>query len=139
VVFHGAGWMEGGLHASYEKMVIDADLLAMMGRFLEPVTIDTASMAVDTIAEVGPAGHFFGVQHTQDRYRDAFYAPMVSDWRNYESWQEAGSPTAVDHAQRIQRILLDVYEPPVLDPDRLAELTEFVDRRVSEGGIATDF
>ena len=95
IVMHGAGWLEGGLRASYEKMVIDADLLQMVAAFLDPIIVDDASLAVEAIAEVGPGGHFFGVQHTQDRFRDAFFAPMVSDWRNFESWEEAGSPTAL--------------------------------------------
>jgi trimethylamine--corrinoid protein Co-methyltransferase len=139
VVYHGAGWVEGGLHASLEKMVIGADPISMVSTFLEPIIVDDATMAVEAIAEVGPAGHFFGVQHTQDRYRDAFYAPMVSDWRNYESCEEAGSPTALDHAERIQQQLIASYEPPPLPDDRRAELDDFVARRVAEGGVATDF
>lgn len=139
VVFHGAGWMEGGLRASFEKMVIDADLLQMVATFLDPLIVDDASLAVEAIAEVGPGGHFFGVQHTQDRYRDAFFQPMVSDWRNYETWEEAGSPTALDHAARLAKQLLAAYEPPPIDPAVVAELDEFVARRVAEGGVATDF
>ena len=138
-VMHGAGWLEGGLRASFEKMVIDADLLQMMAAVLDPLIVDDATLAVDAIAEVGPGGHFFGVQHTQDRYRDAFFAPMVSDWRNFESWQDAGSPTALDHAARLVRELLDAYETPALPPEAAQELDDFVARRVAEGGVATDF
>ncbi len=139
MVYHGAGWMEGGLHASPEKMVIDADLLQMVATFLQPLIVDDATMAVEAIAEVGPGGHFFGTQHTQDRYRDAFYRPMISDWRNYESWEEAGSPTSYDHSERIVGDLLATYQQPVLDDGVRAELDEFVDRRIAEGGVATDF
>lgn len=139
LVFHGAGWLEGGLRASYEKMVIDADLLHMVAAFLDPLVVDDASLAVDAIAEVGPGGHFFGVQHTQDRFRDAFFAPLVSDWRNFESWQDAGSPTALDHASRLSGELRATYAQPPLDPDALAELDDFVARRVAEGGVPTDF
>jgi trimethylamine--corrinoid protein Co-methyltransferase len=139
LVMHGAGWMEGGLRASYEKMVIDADVLQMVSSFLEPIVVDDASLAVEAIAEVGPGGHFFGVQHTQDRFRDAFFAPMVSDWRNFEAWEEAGSPRADQHASRLVRELLDAYEQPALPPEVAAELDEFVARRVAEGGVRTDF
>ncbi len=55
-LMHGAGWMEGGLHASYEKMAIDADLLHMVARALQPIIVDDATLAVEAIAEVGPAG-----------------------------------------------------------------------------------
>ena len=139
LVMHGAGWMEGGLRASYEKMVIDADLLQMVATFLDPIIVDDASLAVETIAEVGPGGHYFGTQHTQDRFRDAFFAPMVSDWRNFESWEEAGSPSADSHASRLARELLDGYQQPAMAPDTAAELEEFVARRVAEGGVKTDF
>ncbi len=139
LVFHGAGWLEGGLRASFEKMVIDADLLQMVAKFLQPLVVDDATLALDAIAEVGPGGHFFGTQHTQDRYRSAFFAPMISDWRNFETWEEAGSPTADQKAAALVPTLLDEYQKPPMDDAILAELTEFVARRVSEGGVATDF
>jgi trimethylamine--corrinoid protein Co-methyltransferase len=138
-LMHGAGWMEGGLHASLEKMLLDADLLQMVAKMLEPVVVDSDTLAVDTIEEVGPGGHFFGTAHTQARFRDAFYRPILSDWRNYESWEEAGSPTADQRAKRLVGQLLDAYEAPAMDPDVKAELRAFVDRRVAEGGVATDF
>ena len=127
------------MHASVEKMVVDADLLQMVAAFLDPVIVDDATMAVEVIAEVGPGGHFFGVQHTQDRYRDAFFRPLISDWRNYETWEEAGSPTSLDHAERVAAEMLARYEQPVLDDAVREELDEFVARRIAEGGIETDF
>ncbi len=138
-VMHGAGWMEGGLHASYEKMVIDADLLHMVSKFLEPLDVSDDALAVDAIAGVGPAGHFFGEAHTQARYETEFYGPMVSDWRNWESWTEAGQPDARTRANAIARDILANYQPPPIDDSIKAELRDFVDRRVSEGGVETDF
>jgi trimethylamine---corrinoid protein Co-methyltransferase len=138
-MMHGAGWMAGGLHASYEKMVIDAELLQMVSAFLDGIPVDDDSLAISAIGEVGPGGHFFGVGHTQARFRNAFHHPMISDWRNYETWEEAGRPEAPSKAQRIVRELLDAYEPPALDDARREELEAFVARRVSEGGVPTDF
>ena len=92
LVMHAAGWMEGGLQASFEKMVLDADLLDMVAEFVKPVAVDDDELALDAMREVGPGGHFFGCAHTQARYRTAFFAPMISDWRNYETWREAGAP-----------------------------------------------
>ncbi len=138
-MMHGAGWMEGGLHASLEKMLLDADLLQMVAKMLEPVVVDTDTLAVSTIEEVGPGGHFFGTQHTQDRFRDAFYRPILSDWRNYESWDEAGRPTADQKAHRLVDQYLAAYQEPTMDPATKAELRAFVDRRIAEGGVPTDF
>ncbi len=139
IVFHGAGWMEGGLHASFEKMVLDADLISMVGRFLQPLSTEAADLAVETIREVGPGGHFFGSAQTQAGFRTAFFKPMVSDWSNHESWIEAGSPTALDHAERLVDELLDGYEAPVLDQTVRDQLEDFVAHRVAEGGVFTDF
>jgi trimethylamine--corrinoid protein Co-methyltransferase len=139
LLMHGAGWMEGGLQASFEKMVLDADLLGMVAAFLRPVGVDRDELALDAIREVGPAGHFFGCAHTQARYRGAFFAPMISDWRNHESWREAGSPTAYDAAERICRERLAAYAEPPIDPAIREELAAFVARRKAEGGVRTDF
>ncbi|MGB5950908.1 MAG: trimethylamine methyltransferase family protein [Ornithinimicrobium sp.] len=139
LVMHGAGWMEGGLRASYEKMILDADLIQMVSVYLDPIVVDDASLAVEAIAEVGPGGHFFGVQHTQDRFRDAFYSPMISDWRNFESWEEAGSPTSEQHATRLVKEFLETYTQPAIDAAVLEEIDDFVARRVAEGGVVTDF
>jgi trimethylamine--corrinoid protein Co-methyltransferase len=139
LLMHGAGWMEGGLHASFEKMVLDADLLGMVAEFLRPVVVNDAELALDAIREVGPGGHFFGAAHTMARYRNAFYAPMISDWRNYETWNEAGRPDAYDAANRLYKKTLESYAQPAMDPARLEELTAFVARRKAEGGVPTDF
>ena len=138
-VMHGAGWMEGGLHASPEKMVIDGDLLHMVSNFLAPVVVDPDTLALDAIAEVGPGGHFFGGEHTQARYQTEFYSPMVSDWRNWESWTEAGAPDALERAEAVVAEILDAYTEPEMDSSIRTELRDFVDRRTAEGGVATDF
>ena len=136
---HAAGWMEGGLQASFEKMVLDADLLDMVASFLEPFRVDEAELALDAMREVGPGGHYFGAEHTQSRYKTAFFAPMVSDWRNYEAWSAAGSPTAGDHLHRLYKEKLALYEAPPMDPAVREELDAFVARRKEEGGVPTDF
>ncbi|HEY4925411.1 MAG TPA: trimethylamine methyltransferase family protein [Roseiarcus sp.] len=139
MVMHGAGWMEGGLQASFEKMALDADLLGMVADFLRPVATDEGELAIEAMREVGPGGHFFGAAHTQTRYRNAFFAPMISDWRNYESWREAGSPTAYDSAHRLYKERLEHFVAPPIEPERLEALQAFVARRKAEGGAPTDF
>jgi trimethylamine--corrinoid protein Co-methyltransferase len=139
LLMHGAGWMEGGLHASYEKMILDAELLGMVEAFLEPIVVDTDTLGFEAMQEVGPGGHFFGAAHTQSRFRTAFHKPILSDWRNYETWQEAGSPEVPERANRIWKALLTEYEPPPMDPAIREELDAFVARRVADGGVPTDY
>ncbi|WP_048647928.1 trimethylamine methyltransferase family protein [Nitratireductor soli] len=139
LIKHAAGWLEGGLCCSYEKMMLDIDLLQMMAEFLTPLDLSEDALGVEAIREVGPGGHFFGSPHTQARYKTAFYAPIISDWRNYESWAQAGSPTSIDHANRLWKERLAMYEPPPMDEAIREELDAFVERRIREGGAPTDF
>jgi trimethylamine--corrinoid protein Co-methyltransferase len=136
IVLHGAGWLEGGLSASYEKFILDIEMLQMMAECLQPVNASTDEIGVDAIAEVSPGGHFFASNHTMQRYRTAFYAPLVSDWRNFGSWQEAGSRTASQRATDIWHATLQGFTAPGLDPAVEEELAAFVARRRAEGGAA---
>jgi len=136
---HAAGWLEGGLRASFEKMVLDVDLLQMVTKYLEPLDLSEDALGFDAIKDVGPGGHFFGTPHTQSRYTDAFYSPIISDWRNFESWEEAGSPTAMEKANKLYKLALADYEQPYLQEDRKEELDAFVAKRVEQGGVKTDF
>ena len=139
VIKHAAGWMEGGLVASYEKLVLDVDLLQMVSQFLDPVIVDNDTFGFDSIVEAGVGGHFFGTAHTQERYRDAFYSPLISDWRNFESWQEGGSPQAWQKANQLWKQALDEYEEPPIETAIVDELDGFIAKRVEEGGVDVDF
>jgi len=139
ILKHGAGWMEGGLCCSYEKTILDIDLLQMVESFLEPLDFSSDSLALHAIEDVGPGGHFFATDHTQQRYKDAFYSPILSDWRNFESWQEAGEPTAFQKANKVWKERLSTYEAPALDMSVREELDSFIAKRKSEGGVSTDF
>ena len=141
MVFHAAGWLEGGLIASPEKFLMDCEVLQHIQRYFEPDLIATTpdDIAVDAIAEVGGEGHFFGLQHTQDRYTTAFYQPFLSDWRNFEAWEVAGGVWTAERAHGVFKEILGSFEPPPMDASIREELAAFVDRRKAEGGAPTDF
>ncbi|MFP6728877.1 MAG: trimethylamine methyltransferase family protein [Alphaproteobacteria bacterium] len=134
MVHHAAGWLEGGLTGSFEKMIVDAEMLQMMAEFLRPIEVDEETLAFEAVAEVGPGGHFFGAKHTLERYETAFYQPLVSDWRNFEAWEEGGGLTATQRANGIWKGLLDDYEPPEIDESTIEELNAFVDNRKRQIG-----
>ena len=141
MVYHAAGWLEGGLIASPEKFIMDCEVLQMIQRYFEEATFATTEddLAFDAIKEVGPNGHYFGVQHTQDRYQNAFYAPICSDWRNYEAWQIDGSVWTQERAHRIYKQIIAEFEAPEMNGDHQEELRQFVAKRKQEGGAPTDF
>jgi trimethylamine---corrinoid protein Co-methyltransferase len=140
-VYHAAGWLEGGLIASPEKFVMDCEILQMIQRYFETATFATTEddIAFDAIKEVGPSGHYFGCQHTQDRYTKAFYAPIASDWRNFEAWELDGAVWTPERAHRIYKSILNEFEAPPMDAGHKEALMDFVARRKSEGGAPTDF
>ncbi len=141
MVYHAAGWLEGGLIASPEKFIIDCEMLQQIQRYMEPEICATGEdeIALPTIEQVGSTGHFFGTEHTQERYTSAFYQPFLSDWRNFEAWKEAGGVWTAQRAHTLYQNILQAYEPPPMDEDIAETLAQFVKRRKSEGGAPTDF
>jgi trimethylamine--corrinoid protein Co-methyltransferase len=132
LLYQGAGWLEGGLTASFEKLILDAEMLQQIAEVLAPVEVSDDTLGLDAIAEVGPGGHFFGTAHTLARYETAFYRPMLSDGRTFEAWHEDGARTVTERANAAWKRLLAEYQPPPLPPDRAEALDAFVERRKRE-------
>ncbi len=132
VMMHAGGWLEGGLVCSFEKLILDAEILQMLAAFLDPVTINRKETGISAIRDVGAGGHFFASEHTLERYKTAFYEPMLSDWRNFETWQEDGAKTAEVRANEIWKQLLNDYQKPPIDPAIEEELNEYMTKRKFE-------
>ena len=134
MMVHAAGWLEGGLTASMEKYILDIEMLQTFAEIFQPLDASDAEIGYDAIAEVTPGGHFFSAAHTMERYRTAFYAPLVSDWRNFEQWEADGAMTATQRANGLWKRILAEFEPPPMDPARKDALQDFIARRTREGG-----
>ncbi|RWM00667.1 MAG: methyltransferase [Mesorhizobium sp.] len=136
LIYHAAGWLEGGLTASYEKLVLDVEILQNMMEFLRPLPFQEDDLGFEAIKSVPAGGHFFGAEHTMSRYTTAFYQPMLSNWQNYGAWQEAGGKDALERATELWQQALHDYEEPVMDPAIREELDAYVARHREE--IATN-
>ena len=136
IVKHAAGWLEGGLCASFEKFIIDIDMLQMMRETLQPLQVDESTLAMDAIVEAGHGGHFFGTAHTMANYTTAFYEPLVSDWSNFETWTENGEQTAYQRANRIYRETLQNFEEPPMDATVRQSLEQYTRERRREVELA---
>ena len=138
LVIHGAGWMHGGLTASFEKLILDAELLGMMQAYFRPIAVTDEALSLDAIAEAGVGGHFFGTAQTMAQYETAFHPPMLSNWDSYPTWLSRGAEEAPARANRIWKELLANYEQPPLDEGIREALEAFVARRKAEGGAPTN-
>ena len=131
-VLHAAGWIEGGLCVSFEKLVMDADRLGSYQKLLGGLEISDNSLARDAYEEVAPGGHFLGSNHTIRNYKNAFYEPALSDNENVESWEEKGSEDMRTRAYDRWNALLDQYEPPPINEATNEALKAFITIRKSE-------
>ena len=88
----------------------------------------------EAIADVQPGGHFFSTQHTMERYRTAFYQPLVADLSNFGNWTEAGSKDATQRANAIWKRVVEDYTPIARADEIDAALEEFIARGTAAGG-----
>ena len=133
-IHHATGWLEGGLVASYEKVVIDAEMIDTMRAWMTPLDVSDDALAFDAIAEVAPGGHYFGAAHTMARYEHAFHRPMISDIRPFQTWVESGSPDATQRAHTMWKRLRENYQQPPIASDRVEEMEAYIARRRLEIG-----
>ena len=119
---HAAGWLEGGLSVSFEKLITDIEALQTIAELCAATPGDDDAIGFEAIAEVQPGGHFFSAGHTMARYRTAFYEPLVADWSNFGNWSEAGGKNATLRANAIWKKRLAEFQAP--------------DRRRGGGGAA---
>ena len=138
LIHHALGWLEGGLCASFEKFVMDAEMLQGVVETLKPVVVDEDTLGIEAMREVGPGGHYFAAQQTMERYETEFYKPILSDWRNFETWFEDGAKDATTRANRIYQQLLSEYEAPKVDEAILQELDEYIETTRKERRKAPD-
>ncbi|SIS73957.1 trimethylamine methyltransferase family protein [Phaeovulum vinaykumarii] len=125
-MLHAAGWLEGGLVASYEKFVMDADQLGTLHRLAAGVDMSASAQAMDALREVGPGGHFLGCAHTQAHFKEAFWRTELLDYKPFETWEEEGARDTVTLATARVKKLLGAYEAPPIDPGILEALDAYV-------------
>jgi len=134
VIIHSAGWLEGGLSVSYEKLICDVEVLNMVAELCAGRRAGTEEIGFDAIAEVDPSGHFFATTQTMARYNTEFYEPIVHDYANFGTWRDRGSTDASTRATAVWTKILEDNVRPAVDPDKAVGLKAYIARRTSEGG-----
>ena len=125
-MLHSCGWLEGGLVASFEKFVMDADHLGTLQKMGLGVSADENGQAMDAIREVGPGGHYLGCAHTQANFETAFYRSNIADYNSFERWSAEGSLDQAKRANAVWKHWLNEYEMPALDPAKDEEIQAYI-------------
>jgi len=133
---HAAGWLEGGLCFGYEKFINDIEAVQTIAELCLPPAEDEESFGWSALADVEPGGHFFATEHTMQRYRDAFYSPLVADLSNHGSWTEAGAKTSTERATAIWEAILDNFEPPSHSVAATENIASYIEAGIARGGAA---
>lgn len=131
-VLHAAGWVEGGLALSYEKLLLDADQLGMMGVYADGVDMSPNGQAMEAFKTNPHGAHFLGNGHTLENFESAFYRSTLADSNSYEQWLEEGELSAAQRANAVWKQMLNDYQPPPLDDDADQAMIEYIGRRKSE-------
>jgi trimethylamine--corrinoid protein Co-methyltransferase len=128
-VLHSAGFLDGLLSMSYEKVVMDTDICGALHSYLDGMTVNEDTLAFEALNELGPGQHLFSTQHTLRHYETAYWDSALDDNQPWETWDEQGG---IDYAQRANtrwKKILREYEAPALDQGIDEALLDFIARR----------
>jgi trimethylamine--corrinoid protein Co-methyltransferase len=135
VIIHAAGWLEGGLSVSYEKLITDAEVLNMVAELCAGAQAGADEIGYDSaLSQVDPGGHFFATPQTMARYATEFYEPIVHEYANFGTWTERGELDASQRATAVWQSILERDERPDVDADRIDAMRAFAAKRTEEGG-----
>lgn len=116
-IHDAAGFLEFCMTASFDKLVIDNEILGMVMRAVEGIRVDETTLAFDEIQKVGPAGHFVSSRHTRRHMRNEQFMPTLSDRENRDVWQAAGGKDARARATEKARSVLDAEPVSCIDAE----------------------
>lgn len=129
MIYHSAGWLEGGLSMGYEKFVMDLDHCGMMLKMASGISVDKESFGRDAYRQIEPGGNFLATDHTMKHFKKANYQSTLGDAGSFEQWTEDGALTLEQRANKRWKKMLEEYQAPEIDPAIDEALLEFIDRK----------
>jgi trimethylamine--corrinoid protein Co-methyltransferase len=134
-IIYSPGVMESDISQSYEQTVIDCELLDIVRRLKRGIDVSEETLALDTIARVGPRGHYLKQEHTRDYFTREYFIPELSDRMTRAMWEKLGSKNIVTKAREKVGKILGEHEVPTLPKDILSEMKLVL--RDAEKGVAS--
>jgi trimethylamine--corrinoid protein Co-methyltransferase len=123
---HDIGYIDYGMTASLELIVIMDEYLALNRRIFAGVEVTPETLAVDTIRQVGPGGDFLGSKHTAKHVRTAQWRPTIINRQGYVRWQEEGGLDLREKARFKALKILETHRPEPLAADTAARIDALV-------------
>ena len=120
----GVGFLHGSRILSSAEMMMDCEIYSIIYKTMQGIIVNDETLALDTIAAVGPGGNFLSQKHTLKHMRDLFL-PQFMDRRPYSEW-EAKKDDARDWALAKARKTLETYQPDPLDEKIVAEMAKII-------------
>jgi trimethylamine--corrinoid protein Co-methyltransferase len=125
-ILHAVGSLETINCVSYEKFIIDDEMVGMTRRLQRGVAVDDQTLALEVIREAGPGGQFLDKMHTFQHCRGELFRPLLSDRNSYTRWADSGAASIEQAAHDRCRKLLEGYRPPDMADDIDRDLERFV-------------
>jgi trimethylamine--corrinoid protein Co-methyltransferase len=122
----GLGLLDGSNLLTYEQLVLDAEIGAMLRRILSGVDWSEEAFALNLTKELGAGGVFMDQQHTVREMRRALSLPFISDRDSYDEWYDKGQHSRVAVARQKVREILANHRPPALPEGTQQEMRDIV-------------
>jgi trimethylamine--corrinoid protein Co-methyltransferase len=120
----GVGFLHGSRIWSFAEMMMDCEIFSIIHKMMQGIVVDDETLALDTIAAVGPGGNFLSQKHTLKHMRDLFL-PQFMDRRPYTEW-ETNKDDGRDWALAKARKTLETHQPEPLEPKIDAEMAKII-------------
>jgi trimethylamine---corrinoid protein Co-methyltransferase len=120
----GCGFLHGSRIWSYAEMMMDCEIFSIVQKMMQGIVVNDETLALETIANVGPGGHYLAQKHTRKHMRELFM-PEFMDRRPYGQWEEK-KDDARDWAVNKARKILKEHQPEPLDPKISEEMAKII-------------
>lgn len=127
-LIHDVGYLESGLIASYDMLVMSNEIISLIKRILRGVVVDAEHLALDAIERVGPGGHYLMDDHTLNYFRSEFWFPELLDRSNWTEWQANGAKSLRVRVHEKVLNLIEHYKPAPIVAEIDRELLRIVAR-----------
>lgn len=126
-ILHSAGIIETYNCTSFEKLIVDNEIIGYLRRINQGVEVNEETLAYDVIEEIGPKGLFLTHDHTMDYFKTEFYRPTLSNRQAFAQWKDEGSVSAEERANQKWKQILADYQEPSLSPEIDADLKKYLE------------